>query len=352
MASCASPQGVAAAQSAFEAAVVRGHHVTRDRVAHRPQAHDQRLRAGEKERTPQPVDTLTVLDLADAGVAGGERHQLGAPQIQVGRFERGQDAGLAIGSPQVRTAQREAGPNQRIVDRRAWGEEEPMRRDVKNAGRLDGRQRRLRRAGAGEQRRLRKHRLDGARLVSGGSERREIHAREAVRRDDAAPGTPVGRSPLSRHAGEHRRLAEQGIGDDQRALFARARHFQSQEIAAGRQVTDRESLDQELLLLVDERFERHQVQGAVGRDAAGASRLPAVRAAAPSPGRRACARRLADPVRDRAAPHGIARPPDRCRSPGPTRSLGRCPRAGSRRRRSAGRHAPRPRWPAFGSKRR
>jgi hypothetical protein len=44
--------------------------------------------------------------------------------------------------------------------------------------------------------------------------------------------------------------------------------LQSQEIAARRQVTDREPLDQELLLLVDERFERHRFKAPSGDEQA------------------------------------------------------------------------------------
>ena len=80
-------------------------------VAHGPQAHEQRLGAGEHERAPQTVDAIAVSHLADAGIAGRERHQLGAPQVQPRRFERRQHAVVRLGCHRGRSrARRPARP--------------------------------------------------------------------------------------------------------------------------------------------------------------------------------------------------------------------------------------------------
>jgi len=105
---------------------------------------------------------LDGVDLALAGVAGGQGDQLGAGQVQVLRLQRGEDAVIAAGAmlalhAAVGTGQREAGEGQRARGgAAAGGPEEAVGGKVQDARRCRllaglGLERGLAGAGAGEQ---------------------------------------------------------------------------------------------------------------------------------------------------------------------------------------------------------
>jgi hypothetical protein len=106
----------AAADAAAQARVVRDHRVACDGVAHRPQAHDQGFGSREHEGAAETVHAFTVADFADAGVAGGQRDQPSAPQIEARRLERRQDAAAGRDARQVGPREGEARSQQRILD--------------------------------------------------------------------------------------------------------------------------------------------------------------------------------------------------------------------------------------------
>src|SRR5262245_65688288 len=58
-----------AALAALQTRVVGDHQLARQVVAHRPQAHHERLRSGQDERAPQAVDAFAVLHFSYAAVA-------------------------------------------------------------------------------------------------------------------------------------------------------------------------------------------------------------------------------------------------------------------------------------------
>src|SRR5207253_6858002 len=69
------PQRFGPAETLLQAGIERSHHFACDRVAHRPQAHDQRFGAGQDEGAAKTVYSLDAAHFADADIAGGERYQ-------------------------------------------------------------------------------------------------------------------------------------------------------------------------------------------------------------------------------------------------------------------------------------
>src|SRR5262245_4304557 len=71
-----------------EAAVVALHHGAGRLVIDLPETDHQRLRPRDDERPAQAVDTLSSLDVTAPGVARGQHHQLGAPEVETSQLER------------------------------------------------------------------------------------------------------------------------------------------------------------------------------------------------------------------------------------------------------------------------
>src|SRR5215831_9786663 len=146
-------QRVAAAPARLQTTVVCGHHLTRGEITNRPEAHDERLGARQEEGAPQPIDTFADPYLTDAGIAGREGYEFGAPQVQVRSFERRQNALVRCALRHIGAAECEAGSEQWILNvsgyaerprltgrrcRRPGGvlEEEAMSGDMKDARRV------------------------------------------------------------------------------------------------------------------------------------------------------------------------------------------------------------------------
>src|SRR5262245_15756845 len=160
-------ESFSASDAVLQPGVIGGHHLACHAIAHRPQAHDQGLRAGEKEGPAKPVNTFAILDFPKASLARRKGHNLGSPQVQAGRFERRQHATIAS-AVQIGLRQGKSGPQQRVIDLYAGpngsrleasvsrlAEEKSMRGNVQNAGSIQLLERRLGRLAAGENFRLR-----------------------------------------------------------------------------------------------------------------------------------------------------------------------------------------------------
>ena len=93
------PQGIAAPETGAQSRVVRDHGLASDRVADGPQTHDHGFGTRQHERTPQSIHAFAVPDFTDPCVARRERDEFRSPEIQAGRFERGEHpvTGLAVG---------------------------------------------------------------------------------------------------------------------------------------------------------------------------------------------------------------------------------------------------------------
>src|SRR5262249_42404714 len=107
------PKSIFAAQATLEPAVIAAHHLASHIIADRPQAHDQSLCSGKNKSATQAEDALSDFHFADAGVTCGERHQPGAPEIEVRRLKRRQDSvvvstaiAIGAGEGQSRTQER------------------------------------------------------------------------------------------------------------------------------------------------------------------------------------------------------------------------------------------------------
>src|SRR5580704_1306096 len=149
-------QRFAPAQAFSQSLVVRGHHFARGVIAHRPETHHHRLSSSQEEGSSQSINSFPVEDLAHAGVAGGERNQFRAPEVEVRSLERGEDSLLRTGTAQVGARQGEAGAQERIfhsrihcrtahtllrgigLGRSIWVlQKETVSRDVQDAGSSD-----------------------------------------------------------------------------------------------------------------------------------------------------------------------------------------------------------------------
>ena len=82
------PEAFGASLSAPERLVIWDHYIFSPLVRYRPETHDLALRAGQDQRAPQALHTLTDLDLAQTGIARRERHKFRSPQIQSRHFQR------------------------------------------------------------------------------------------------------------------------------------------------------------------------------------------------------------------------------------------------------------------------
>src|SRR5262249_35175805 len=210
-------QRVAAAPARLQTAVVRGHHLTRDEITNRPEAHDERLGAREEEGAPQPIDTFADPYLTNAGIAGREGYELGAPEIQVRSFERRQNALVRWPLRHIGAAEREARPQQWILNMSGYAdgprlisrryrmrgrvlEEEPMSGDMQDARGVEAGQHRLRGPLPAEHTRFGKERLDSARLLGSSSQRSEINSRQIGRGGHASPDGSSSRRGMRRLA--------------------------------------------------------------------------------------------------------------------------------------------------------
>lgn len=84
--------GLAAADAAKESSIIGFHLVSGGRVVVAPQAHDLGLGAGDDERAAEAVHAVAAQDVAEAGLAGGHHDEPGAIEVELRRFERGQEA--------------------------------------------------------------------------------------------------------------------------------------------------------------------------------------------------------------------------------------------------------------------
>ena len=103
------------------AAVELGHERHGQGVVDRPLGHQDIGRAGDAKRAYQAVDALGIIDLALAGLAGGQGHQFGAVQIQVLDLQRIQDAVLSAGVDLAPQAAVGAGQGETCEGQRALG---------------------------------------------------------------------------------------------------------------------------------------------------------------------------------------------------------------------------------------
>jgi len=65
----------------LQARIVGGHELACDVIAYLPQAHNQRLRAGKNQCSPEAVNTLAVPYLSQSCVARRQGDQSGSPEI-------------------------------------------------------------------------------------------------------------------------------------------------------------------------------------------------------------------------------------------------------------------------------
>ena len=63
--------------------------------------------SGQHQRAPQAIDTVAILDFADARIAGRQHDQLGAPQVQAGGFFGGQYAVIIAAAMEVGSGKRQ-----------------------------------------------------------------------------------------------------------------------------------------------------------------------------------------------------------------------------------------------------
>jgi hypothetical protein len=102
-----------------QALVVINHQRLRLIIGHPPEGHKLRLRPGEHQRAAKPVHSLALLHLAKSGLAGREHHQLGAAQIKLRGFGRGENAIVALArAPRVGPGQGEPRAQQRVLAER------------------------------------------------------------------------------------------------------------------------------------------------------------------------------------------------------------------------------------------
>src|SRR5205085_3031442 len=148
-------------------------------------------------------------------------------------------------------------------------QEEAVRGDVQDARRVDFFERGFRRLPPGQKVCFVEELLDGARLVGGGSEQREVDFGQ-IARGGHAPARAFGRGGLTRRADpcqlQRGWLAERRVGDNRRLALALARDLHAQEVAPARQVCEGVTLDEVVAALVYKRLERDEVHLAVGRD--------------------------------------------------------------------------------------
>ena len=110
------PQRLAPSEAVLETRIISGHHLACHAIADRPQAHDQCFGPRQEERASQPVNAFAVLHFADARLTGGERHHLRSPEIQIGRFQSGENAIIVATVVQIGAGESEPRAKQRILD--------------------------------------------------------------------------------------------------------------------------------------------------------------------------------------------------------------------------------------------
>ena len=99
-------QRLSAAKALFKPSVIRSHNFARGAITDRPKTHHQTFRSRQKESSAQPVHAFAILHFADASLASRERDEFRPPEIQAGRFERGQNPIIISAAIQVRACER------------------------------------------------------------------------------------------------------------------------------------------------------------------------------------------------------------------------------------------------------
>jgi len=107
-------QGFAAALASGEVFVIAGHQALGAIVADVPQAHELSFGSGQGKGAAQTVDALTIRHFAEAGLAGGEDHELSAQEVELGRFEGGEDAVFEAAAAGVEASEGETGAQKGI----------------------------------------------------------------------------------------------------------------------------------------------------------------------------------------------------------------------------------------------